>query len=434
MDVPLHEDFLEGPPPPPHHSNFSYLQVKGVDMRIVMPKRSDTEEALVIFVGKLSVENERMDDGIHGRNNVEYVRYFVHLEDVEISYRGLERLLANRAAAGYAKRSSEIRSTETNAVVLGAEDGLIALVDAEELQIQFDDLITKYDRPRAEVVMGVLIKGQNITASLPEKAQKAMDSILQANANEISKLIKLFKFNPPPKSNMNIRFGAPFVEVQAHQVHDPCPVYYDQGHNLVYGIESDRNNKNEATAEGRRVNRGFTNFELRQNLEFTQKTIASSLSTLTRMSKMSNRMEEMGTKLQIDAGKFEKLTAPDFRYSQGTDSTYDIIEEEIFDLHSAMATIRKLRLEKAEISRKAEEDKYKHMQTQAMLGNHLREVSSKLSGTVRSATNQLSKVQELLENNVIRGLGVMGSESDDDMASMAGSTAGDHLQSWKEMF
>ena len=50
MDVPLHEDFLEGPPPPPHHSNFSYLQVKGVDMRIVMPKRSDTEEALVIFV------------------------------------------------------------------------------------------------------------------------------------------------------------------------------------------------------------------------------------------------------------------------------------------------------------------------------------------------------------------------------------------------
>ena len=42
----------------------------------------------------------------------------------------------DRTASGRGKKQTEIRPTESNAVVLGAEDGLIALFDAEELHIR----------------------------------------------------------------------------------------------------------------------------------------------------------------------------------------------------------------------------------------------------------------------------------------------------------
>ena len=54
---------------------------------------------------------------------------------------------------------AKLNPTPTNAVVLGAEDGLVSLVEADELRIQFDDLVTKYDRPRAGVLMGLWLTG-----------------------------------------------------------------------------------------------------------------------------------------------------------------------------------------------------------------------------------------------------------------------------------
>lgn len=343
-------------------------------------------------MSRATVRNERIEDStLYGCNNVEYVKYFVHLEDVELSYRGFNRLIVNRTAANNTKSQTDIRPTVTNAVVLGAEDGLIALLDAEELQIQFDDLVTKYDRPRAEAFMGVHVKGQNLTASLPEKAQKAMDIIFQANANESSKLIKVFKFPAPKNSNMNIRFGAPVVEFQAHQVPDPCPVSYDKDYKLIYRRQDLDARKNGTNIE----NRGKERFDHAQN------SIAKSISALSDISIMSTDIHKISAKMDAKLGSGHN----DAEFGSGS-SNYTVLENapqiyeaEIFDLDTAIATIRKLKLEKAKIIRKAKEDFSHHLKAQALIGNRLREVSSQLSETVNITTKELLNIKDVLEKN-----------------------------------
>lgn len=355
-----------------------------------MPKCSNTEEAIVFFVNRATIQNERIEDStLYDRNNVEYVRYFVHLEDVELSYRGFDRLIVNRTVANRTQSQTDIRPNATNAVVLGAEDGLIALLDAEELHIQFDDLATKYDRPRAEAFMGVHVKGQNLRAFLPEKAQKAIDNIFQANANESSNLIKLFKFPPYKNTNMNIRFGAPVVEFQAHQVPDPCPVFYDKKYKLIYRQQDLDTSKVGANVESRG----------KESIDCAQNSLAKSISTLSDISTISADIHDISAKIEANIEKVGFATEFGSGSFNPTDlrSTPHMREDGIFDLDTAIATIRKLKSEKAEIIRKAKEDFNHHLNTQKMMRNHLREVSSQLSETVNLTRKELAKVKVLLE-------------------------------------
>ena len=390
FEFPLHEDFLLGPPPPPNSPHFDHIHVKGRDFRIVMPKRSDTEEALIIFIGELTVENEYMANGVPGSEDVQYARFLVTCSDVEVSYRGFERLLVNRAIGNQSR--AKLEPTPTNAVVLGAEDGLVSLVEADELRIQFDDLVTKYDRPRAGVLMGLWLTGENIVANMPEKAQKALEQITTANAREASTLIKVYQFSPPPKSNLNIKFGTPFAEVQLHETPDPCPVHYNAEHNLVYGVVP---NPHVEHKHARQRTNTMDDFEFKRSMVEGKEVISKSLSSLGNLSEMSAILEKIGKKMESD-GERKTAQVISQRGDGLVESSSDEIKGETSNLAQALHRIEQLESLNLKLKMEAENARKEQAEAELMFGKRLKAVSLKILDTVDTTATSLSKVHQLL--------------------------------------
>ena len=388
MKYPLHEDFLFGPPPPPNVYHFDNLSVNGSNIKVCIPVDSYSEEQLLAYVGKVVVKNQHMEHGIGGNKEHPYQRFHISCKDVEMDYYGYERLFNDFERDGVNSANDKyLEPTITNAVNEGYEEKTIMLLEAQTVNMQFNDMLTGYDREYSPVLMHVWLKCENIVAAMPEKAQQAMSYVLKRNNIEQSNLIQVFKFPPAPKTNINIRVATPFAEVKVYETPDPFPMHYvNQMANRVCGLQpipsmmDDKTDNNDISSDDDTIKLNSSeDIVNRGNFDISKEGIKVPLTSLKWIGDMGEQLKNVGAKQRQMAQNAGRTRAT----GHGDESELDILnlkdEDTIDNLEDANKIILTLKLKTRALQEDLQRIKHEKETAQAHFGLQMQALGQKLS-------------------------------------------------------